>query len=135
MINLLNKLVIWFLRIWSTLYRQLLGPYIFIDITSHYGNTETITITAVDGTVITIHCSEKRYRCTYSKWYVKNHIVTTYCISSTVSNNASERHILACKMKHSFPRLLHPWMPSVSQKKAVIEAYIDLLLDHLQRQS
>lgn len=135
MINLLNQLVIWSLRIVSTLYRQLLGPYIFIDVTSNYGNTETITITAVDGTVITIYCSEKRYRCIYSKWYVKNHIVTMYCISSTVSNNASEKHILACKMKHSFPRLLHPWMSSMSQKKAVIEAYIDLLLDHLQRQS
>jgi hypothetical protein len=116
----------------SLIYKWLLGPYVFVDITSRYSNTETMTVTTIDGTITTIHCQERRYLCRYNRQYVKDHVVCTYRVFATVHGPATYKHIQACRMRHSFPRLLHPWMSSIRQKEAVIEAYMDLLLNQLQ---
>lgn len=120
-------------RLASVFYKWVLGPYSFVDITSNRSNMETMTITTVDGTTTTIYCVEHRYLCRYKYWYVKNHVVSTYTVSATVFGKASENYIQACSIKHSFPKLLHPWMSSVSQKEAAIEAYMDLMLDYLRK--
>lgn len=132
MINNLNKLKNLILGVIFTFYEKLLGPRIFVEITPTSSDLETISVTTLEGSITTIHCQEKRYICRYKRWYVRNNTVCIYYVFATVEGTILEKLIDACKMECYFPKLLHSRVPSSSQRKAAVEAYLDILLDKLQ---
>lgn len=131
--DLFNRAVGMLLHCCSALYEAYLGPRSLTEITSPRANIEAMAATSIEGFTTTIHCQERQYLCRFERWYVRDHVVCSYFVFATIQGVASPRHIEACSMERSFPKLLHPWIPSASQKEAAIEAYLDLLLDRLQR--
>lgn len=131
--NLVYRLVRLMQYLASMIYESWRGPRQLQEITSARASIEAMTATSIDGVTTTIHCQERRYRCLYKRWYIRDHTVSTYFVFATVQGAASPTHVEACSMERSFPKLLHTWMPSASQKEAAIEAYLDLLLERLQR--
>jgi len=104
-----------------------------VEITPARASIEAMAATSIDGFTTTIHCQERRYICRHKRWYVMNHVVYTYFVFATIQGNASPRLVDACGIERSFPKLLHSWMPSASQKEAAIEAYLDLVIERLRR--
>lgn len=120
------------LKCFSILLEKVRGPRNLQEITPSRAYIEAMTATSIYGVTTTIHCQERMYMCRYDRWFIPNRIVYTYYVFATVSGQASPRHIEACSMERSFPKLLHSWMPSASQKEAAIEAYLDLLVHRLE---
>ena len=103
------------------------------EITSHRRQIESLMAHSVDGYATTIHCQERRYICSYQNWWIPNRVVRSYYVFATVQGTAPKPLVEACAMDRSFPPLLHSWMPPASQKEAAIEAYIDLLVERLEK--
>lgn len=108
------------------------GPATFKEVTPARAQIEALVGESTDGYSITIHCQERLYQYHYARWFVRNRIVASYYVFATIVGRAPTAMIEASSMTRSFPKLLHPWMPSASQKEAAIEAYIDLLLANVQ---
>ncbi len=120
------------LKLFSILLEKIRGPRNLFEITTSRTNIEAMTATSIDGVTTTIHCQERKYLCRYDRWFILDRVVYTYFVFATVQGKATPHHIEACSMERSFPKLLHPWMPSASQKEAAIEAYLDLLVHRLE---
>jgi hypothetical protein len=80
------------------------------------------------GSHIEIFCKEIEYRITYAKWWVPDERLIMYRVHCVCSDDTPD--VLKLKLSDPFvvSQLLHPWSSRVTQKKAVISSYIDLIL-------
>lgn len=108
------------------------GPATFKEVTPPRTQIEALVGESTEGYSMTIHCQERLYQYQYTRWFVRNRVVSSYYVFATIVGRAPPAMVEACSMVRSFPKLMHPWMPAASQKEAAIEAYIDLLLTNVQ---
>ncbi len=87
-----------------------------------------------DGTTITIFCEEERYKLSYNKWWIKSKTISVYRVYSLPSNSVlpeikdkfHERELIITNLWHSFASI-------EKQKKAAINAYIDIVIFHSKK--
>lgn len=111
---------------------DILGERIVSEVTQRRTKIESLVAYAVEGYTLTVHCKERKFLCTYDRWYIPNRLVTTYEVFATVAGQAPFPLIEAATDDRTFPKLLMTFAGSKNQKKAAIEAFIDLMREHLQ---
>ncbi len=119
-------------QIVSTLIETVRVEKTLTEITEAQAHIESLVAYAVEGYTITIHCQERKYACTYSRWYIPDFIVKTYEVFATIAGKAPQVLIDVCSRDSTFPGLLHPWSSTASQKQAAIEAFLDLIQARLR---
>lgn len=94
-------------------------------------HTECYVAQISDASTITLFCREVRYRIEYTAWWAWGRNVSVYQVYCTTSASATEqvRHHFGKELK--IGELLHQHSFAVDQKKAAINAYLDLLLTGL----
>ena len=80
------------------------------------------------GSTIEIFCKEVVYRVSYSNWWAVDKDIVMYHVYCACSNDIDKA--LKDKFNEDFvmARLLHPLISKVTQKKAVIDSYVSLIL-------
>lgn len=109
-------------------FEKLKGTRSFKVINVHQKLHESYKVITSSGCMIEIFCKEVTYQATYSEWWAMNKNITMYHAYCAVSNDADQ--VLKDKLSEDFiiAQLLHPFSHKASQKKAVIDSYIDLVL-------
>lgn len=122
-------------RLWFVLFHtlgtwieQIRGPRVLREITERRAQIESLTGLSTAGFVTVIYCQERKYLCTYTRWWVYSRIVTTYTVFSKVEGPAPAELVKACALERTFPALVNPFTGSFDKKRAAIEAYLDLVL-------
>lgn len=124
------------LRHWiGALWVAFQGPVKVREVTAPRMQIESLVGYSISGYVTTIHCQERQFLCEYERWFIRDRLTCTYNVFATVSGIAPQAIVDACSLEKSFPRLLHPWLPSGQQKEAAIGAYLDILIARLQHPS
>jgi len=108
------------------------GERTVFEITEPRATIESLVAYAVEGYNLTIHCRERKFLCKYSRWYVPDRILTTYDVFATVAGKAPTALMEAATDDRTFPMLLENYSSSRAQKEAAIEAFVDLMKDHLR---
>ncbi len=112
--------------------QRLKGPSSLREDHPHLGQGSIMVGQSISGFEITIYCHRKRYRRKYDRWFVPTEYQVLYRVFSRVSDNAPARLKEACQ---SLDRDIHPQLPEFIsddlQKKAAVEAYLQLLVNKL----
>ena len=115
------------------LFRRLKGPSSYREIVPHMGQSSVMVGQSISGFEITIYCNRKRYRRKYDRWFVPTEYDVLYRVFSRASDNAPARLREACQ---ALDRDIHPQLPEFIsddlQKKAAVEAYLQLLVNTLE---
>lgn len=112
----------------GSLIEWILGPRVLEEITPRKVQSESLTGYSTSGYVVVIYCQERRYRCRYPRWFFLSRTLSTYSVFSKVEGNAPAEVMTACLMERTFPPLVNSLSGSFDQKRAAIEAYLDLVL-------
>lgn len=80
---------------------------------------------------LTIFCQRKDYLVKYDKWYIPDHIVQTYRVSSETTGSAPCVLREACELDVDFPAFVSKAAPEKFIAKTMINAYLDLLASRL----
>lgn len=86
---------------------------------------------SVSGYRLEIYCQKKHYRRHYDKWFIPNEDHVAYRVFSVVSQDAPLGLKKACELDVDIPALLPPAAPDAVQRRAVIDAYLDILIERL----
>jgi hypothetical protein len=94
-------------------------------------NLGSLTGYSVSGYELNIHCQLKEYRRSYDKWFIPDEFHMVYHVYSTVSNDAPELLKSVCGFDIDFPALLPNGSSIDNQRKAAVDAYLDILIQKL----
>lgn len=86
---------------------------------------------SVAGYTLEIYCQRKHYRRSYDKWFIPNKDHMAYRVFSVVSADAPDSLKKACELDVDIPALLPPAIDDHAHRQAVVNAYLDLLIERL----
>jgi hypothetical protein len=122
--NLLKKLISAF----YDFFENIKGSRTLIPINVINDPNHKYTFQLTDNTNITIHCDETRYLLTYKSPWVKNKIVSIYKVYSVITNSSTDNVKNKFENKELYiSNLWHFYANTESQKKAAINAFVDLI--------
>jgi hypothetical protein len=89
-----------------------------------------------DDTILNIHCEEERYKLSYDKWWARDKIISVYRVYAVSGNGVHPE--ISDKFKNKeliISNLWHSYANIENQKKAAINAFIDIILFHAKKTS
>lgn len=108
------------------------GPHALRVVHVHQDPRDGYLVKTSAGQFIEIFCRELVHEVTYRHWWMpkqRKRMYQVYCVYS-MDTPPGLKHRL--DKDFTLPRQLHRWAPRASQKKAVIDKYIDSVLNHLR---
>lgn len=92
----------------------------------------TLTGYSVTGYQIRIFCSKQRLEKIHARWYIPTTSIDLYHVYCVVSQDAPQSLRDACALEIRIPSPLPEFLSTEFHKDAVIECYLDLLIQRMQ---
>lgn len=89
-----------------------------------------------DNTWLNIHCEEERYKLSYKKWWAKDKVISVYrvyAVSGTgvqpeISEKFKNKELIISNLWHSYANI-------EKQKKAAINAFVDIIYHYAKKEN
>ncbi|EKD22631.1 MAG: hypothetical protein ACD_84C00031G0002 [uncultured bacterium] len=127
--ELLNRLF----KILFLLIVRLKGKNKFIEVKCNDVVIGRLVAYSILGHEIEICCQKKHYRRQYDKWFISDKDVIVYRVFSITSSNMPEAIKKLFRLDLDIPAFLPVGMCEDTQQHTVINAYVDILLDRLEK--
>lgn len=122
-----------FISFFLIMIERLKGKKIVIDVSIPNNVVGHLIGYSIHGYEMQIFCKKKHYRRKYDKWFIPNDDHAAYEVFSIVSNDAPDSLKKACKLELVIPRLLAEPVSESMQRQAVVDAYLDILAQTIQK--
>lgn len=80
-----------------------------------------------------IYCHKKQFRRSYDYWLIPNGHHSVYSVFSVITDSAPDELKKACQLKLDIPALLPEVVEDEYQRLTVMHAYLDILIEELDR--
>ncbi len=107
------------------------GERTFKEVHVHQKLNENYKAITNHGSSIEIFCKEVTYRICYTSWWAIEHEIVMYHVYCHCSHDTDPAVKAKLSEEFKIAQFLHPWSHRASQKKAVIDSYMDLILHKL----
>lgn len=127
----LHWLLSWLLLKWE----QTKGASTVYELFAPARLTAKLVATSLMGYELSVFCRKKHYTRIYERFFVPagHHVI--YQITATASNDAPQALKDACELELSISSSTHWTVDEDFQERLAVQAYLDLVIAHLQRQA